>query len=313
MLATNSIELKKEATFNEAFSLIPENNDARIRPLYTRTEDNNFVESNAYQLSIDGGSTWSSTRTYKTNNLGQIIPIELNSKSKLKNANLFYDVFTTPDIVGSDATNSWITGNIDNCKILGDEYNIQGLIISSIFDPQPKYFISFERIVCQNQFSRLGKNNASMYINMSYFLNKENHSDENKKKLISMIQEEAENRIQEANSVYEKLASIKLPDEQISKMFQMLTVDKVAKSNEKKYHEAEELYNKYKGVYNLDDNQNFKGSLFGFVNACTNINTRVRKNPLDVIKPVLPASVIDSPCNFDYLCRAAVLHNQNIA
>lgn len=313
MLATNSIELKKEATFNEAFGLIPENNDARIRPLYTRTEDNNFVESNAYQLSVDGGSTWSSTRTYKTNNLGQIVPIELNSKSKLKNANLFYDVFTTPDIVGSDATNSWITGNIDNCKILGDEYNIQGLIISSIFDPQPKYFISFERIVCQNQFSRLGKNNASMYINMSYFLNKENHSDENKKKLISMIQEEAENRIQEANSVYEKLASIKLPDEQISKMFQMLTVDKVAKSNEKKYHEAEELYNKYKGVYNLDDNQNFKGSLFGFVNACTNINTRVRKNPLDVIKPVLPASVIDSPCNFDYLCRAAVLHNQNIA
>ena len=313
MLATNSIELKKEATFDEAFSLIPENNDARIRPLYTRTEDNNFIESNAYQLSIDGGSTWSSTRTHKTNKSGQVVPIELNSKSKLKNANLFYNVFTTPDIVGSDATNSWIIGNIDNCKILGDEYNIQGLIISSIFDPQPKYFISFERIVCQNQFSRLGKNSASMYINMSYFLNKENHNDENKKKLISMIQEEAENRIKEANSVYEKLVSIKLPDEQISKMFQMLTVDKIAKSNEKKYHEAEELYNRYKNIYNLDDNQNFKGSLFGFVNACTNINTRIRKNPLDVIKPVLPASIIDSPCNFDYLCRAAVLHNQNIA
>lgn len=92
-------------------------------------------------------------------------------------------------------------------------------------------------------------------------------------------------------------------------MFEMLTVDKVAKNNEKLYHEAELQLASYMRVYNVEDNQNFKGSLFGFVNACTNINTRQRKNPLDVIKPVLPADVIDAPCNFDYLCRAAVLQN----
>lgn len=148
-----------------------------------------------------------------------------------------------------------------------------------------------------------------MYIDMNKFLHADAYTDENKEKLVTLIQDECEKRISEAEVIYNKLATTHLTDAQIRHMFEMLTVDKVAKANEEKYHEAEKELASYMRVYNLDDNQNFKGSLFGFVNACTNINTRTRTNPLDVIKPVLPADVVNSPCNFDYLCRAAMLQN----
>ena len=148
-----------------------------------------------------------------------------------------------------------------------------------------------------------------MYIDMNKFLHADAYTDENKEKLMTMIQTECEKRISEANIIYNRLATTHLTDAQIKHMFEMLTVNKVAKTNNEKYQEAEKELASYMRVYNLDDNQNFKGSLFGFVNACTNINTHTKTNPLDVIKPVLPADVVNAPCNFDYLCRAAMLNN----
>lgn len=307
MLATNSTVLKGTETFDEAFKLIPDRSEnVLVRPLYTK-EGNDFSEVVYSQISYDSGTTWQPPFKLKTDKEGQVVPINLNSKNKLANAGLFYDVFTQPTLAGADQKNSWLIGNIDGCRILGEDYNIQGMIISSIFDPLPKYYISFERIFCENQFGTLGKNNASMYIDMNAFLHQ--YSEEKKERLVALISEESEKRISEANRIYEKLATTHLTDAQIKHMFEMLTVNKVAKNNEKLYHEAELQLAEYMRVYNVEDNQNFRGSLFGFVNACTNINTRQRKNPLDVIKPVLPADVIDSPCNFDYLCRAAVLQN----
>lgn len=52
---------------------------------------------------------------------------------------------------------------------------------------------------------------------------------ENKESLTTMIQLEAEKRIESATRVYDKLARVHLTEDQIKKMFQMLTVDKVAK------------------------------------------------------------------------------------
>lgn len=302
MLATQSTELKGNETFTEAYMLIPEKTQAKIRKLFSKSEDSdNYDDCQYYQLSLDNGQTWESPRKNTT------LPKNLDSKSKLANTEILYDIFTKPTLVGSDTKNSWLVGDIDNCNILGDNYNVQGLIISSIFDPLPKYFISFERVVCQNQFSTLGKNNCSMYIDMNKFLNYQ--TAENKEKLTTMIQLEAEHRIEDANRIYDKLATTHLTENQIRRMFEMLTIDKVAKTNKEKYQAAEIEYSNYMNVYNLNDNQNYKNSLFGFVNACTNIRTRQKTNPLDVIKPVLPADVIDSPCNFDYLCRAAILNN----
>lgn len=309
MLATNSTALKGTETFDEAFELIPDRSEnVLVRPLYAK-EGNDFSEVVYSQISYDSGITWQSPFKLKTDKEGQVVPINLNSKNKLANAGLFYDVFTQPTLAGADQKNSWLIGNIDGCRILGEDYNIQGMIISSIFDPLPRYYISFERIFCSNQFSSLGKNNASMYIDMNVFLRANAHTDENREKLVTLIQDECEKRINEAEVIYNKLAVIHLTDAQIKHMFEMLTVNKVAKANKEKYQEAEKKLASYMRVYNLDDNQNFKGSLFGFVNACTNINTRTRTNPLDVIKPVLPADVVNEPCNFDYLCRAAMLSN----
>lgn len=307
MLNTSSVNLQGTESFEEAYALIPQSDKARVRNLYAK-EGRHYEATGVCQISIDEGKTWS-TRNYKRDKNGQIIPIDLDSKHKLANTSLFYDVFTKPTYAGSNASQSWLVGDIDGCNIMGDDYNIQGLIISTIFDPIPKYYISFKRIVCDNQFGNLGRNSSSMYIDMNYFLNVANHTQESRERLTNIIQAEVEKRIGEADRVYNKLATTHLTDDQIDHMFRMLTVDKVAKNNEEKYKEQERLYSRYLTVYDSDDNQNYKQSLFGFVNACTNVRTRVQTNPLDVIKPVLPANVIDSPCNFDYLCRAAMLQS----
>ena len=173
----------------------------------------------------------------------------------------------------------------------------------------PKYYISFERIFCENQFSQLGKNGSSIYFDMNALLSVANHSDDTKSKIQLKIDEYVADAIKDADRVYNKLATSHLTENQINKMFERLTIDSVAKTNEEAYHQQEILLYDYKKVYNADDNQNFKGSLFGFVNACTNINTRKRTNPLDLLKPVLPAQVIDQPVNFEYLCRAAIANN----
>lgn len=304
MLATSSIKLETE-NFEEAFAKMPETPKVQVRYL----KDEHGEDVGVYQFKIAQQEKWSSPKMLKTDSQGSIIPIDFNAKRKLENAKLFYDFYTTPQYVGSNETQSWMIGDIDGCKILGDEYKVQGIMISTIFDPTPKYYISFERLVCENAFSSLGHNNASMYIDMNAFLRQDVYNnDEMKVKLSNLIQSECEKRIDEANKIYNKLAITRLSDEQVREMFAMLTINKVAKTNQEKYKEAEEQYSRYIKVYNSDDNQNYKGSLFGFVNACTNIRTRTKTNPLDVIKPVLSADVVNSPCNFDYLCRAAMLN-----
>lgn len=108
--------------------------------------------------------------------------------------------------------------------------------------------------------------------------------------------------------MYERLATTRLSEDQIELMFRQLTTDKLSENSSDDARALEEArYEQLWQVYKLDDNQNYQKSLFGFVNACTNVSTRERENPLDVLKPVLPAKVINQPCNFEYLCRAALL------
>lgn len=300
MLSTS--RLKGNETFEEAYTSIPERDDIQYRYLYT--QDGEQVDQ--FQYSVNNGESWK-IKQLKTNKSGQFILPELYSKKKLEKTSSIYEMFTKPTHAGSDAINSWLIGDIDGCNIMNDEYNIQGLIISSIFDPMPKFYISFDRVACTNQFGSLGRNNASMYLDMNYFMN--NRTQEDKDKLNTLITAEVNKRIEESQKVYKKLASVHLDDTKINKMFEMLTIDKVAKTNKDKYHQAELELANYRHAYDVDDNQNYQNTLFGFVNACTRHRTRTKDNPLDIIKPVLPASVIDDPCNFDYLCRAAVLQN----
>lgn len=70
----------------------------------------------------------------------------------------------------------------------------------------------------------------------------------------------------------------------------------------------EENLTKYLIAYNSDDNQNYKETFLGFVNTCTNYNSRYKANPLDVVKPVISPAIIKQPCNFDYLCRDVLVN-----
>lgn len=303
MLETTSTLLKGTESFEEAFSYVPKN-EPQTRTLYTK----DGRATNVIQLYDEDKKGWSSPRTLKTDSKGEIIGNISSSKEKLAKADLFYDIFTKPTHAGGDKTNSWLIGDIENCNICDEDYNIQGLIISSIFDPKPKYYISFERLVCENQMSSLGTNNSSMYIDMNKFLFANNKTTA-KEELQNIITNEIEQRKATQEKIYNYLKSIHLSDERINLMFEKLTVDKVAKSSLSYESEVQNL-ERYRKAYNSDDNQNYKGTFMGFLNTCTNYNTRVKTNALDVVKPVISASILLTPCNLEYLCRDVLVRGK---
>lgn len=301
MLATTSTVLNGTETFEEAFSLIPEK-QKQIR--YLKTENNE--STGVFQLYNEEQGKWSSPRMMKQNIDGTYSSINLNTKKKLEGTSIFYDVFDRPTHAGGNEDMSWLIGDIDHCSILNEDYNVQGLIISNIFDPTPKYYLSFERLVCENQMGSLGTSNSSMYIDMNKFIYAKDKV-EAKDKLISQIYAEIEKRTAVQKAVYDKLLSIKLTDERVSDMFKKLTVDKVAKDSPQYQEQEKRLYN-YEKTYDCNDNQNYKGTFMGFVNTCTNINTREKTNPLDVVKPIIPPQLLVNPCNLEYLYRDVLVH-----
>ena len=113
MFITNSTPLEGTETFDEAFALIKQNDNARIRNLYTEDGE----ETGAYQISLNSGESWQSPRMKKVSKDRTIEP-NLDSKSKLKNTAIFYDTFDTPVWAGSDETASWFVGDINNSNIL---------------------------------------------------------------------------------------------------------------------------------------------------------------------------------------------------
>lgn len=300
MLDNTSTLLTGTETFDEAFKLIPENKP-KVR--YLRTEDNE--PTSVYQVYNQDKQNWGSPRTLKYDKDHNPIMVT-DSKQKLRNAGAFYDVFTKPTHAGGFNDKSWLIGDIDHCEIQGEDYNVQGLIVSSIFDPKPKYYISFERLVCENQMSSLGTSNSSMYIDMNEFL-KQSVTADAKEKLRGIIMAEIEKRLAMQEAVYSKLKGIHLTDERIEEMFKKLTVDTVAKESQK-YEEQVQKYEYYMKAYNRDDNQNYKNTFMGFVNTCTNVNTRTKTNPLDIVKPVVSPDILIKPCNLEYLYRDVLVN-----
>lgn len=139
------------------------------------------------------------------------------------------------------------------------------------------------------------------------------YSIEAKEKLQALITAEVEKRSIEQAKVYERLCKIKITEPKMHSMFEKLTIDKVAKNSPLRQDEEEKLA-RYLSAYDISDNQNYKGTLFGFVNAYTRINTREKTNPLDVVKPVITSNILDTPCDFDFLCREAVINaNSKVA
>lgn len=300
MLNTTSTILTGKETFSEAFNLIP---DSKPQIRYLRTEDNE--PTGIYQVYDSSKAKWGGPRTQHMDKEGNPIVVS-SSKEKLRYTEAFYDAFTRPTHAGGLDDKSWLIGDVNNVNIQGEDYNVQGLIVSSIFDPKPKYYISFERLVCENQMGSLGTSNSSMYIDMNEFLHQAVTMDA-KEKLRNLIMTEVEKRIAMQEAVYDKLKSIKLTDERVEDMFKKLTVDTVAKNSDK-YEAQVAAFERYRKAYDCNDNQNYKGTFMGFINTYTNINTRTKTNPLDVVKPVISPKILTQPCDLEYLYRDVLVH-----
>lgn len=293
MLKTASTCLEIGDSFKKAFDAIPEDQIA-TRTLFTPEGQ----ETDYYQVSV-AGSGWMAPKKKKNNDI-------LCIKDKLMNAEIFYNVFSKPTYAGGDGFKDWLVGDLVDCELLGENYTLQGILIASVFDPRPKFYISFKRLVCENQFSTLGRNSSSMYIDMDKFLIQA-PAQERVELLKGLIHQECTARIQESQQVYDRLAYTKLSKDQIISMFRHLTLDTVSKNNVEAYQKQQERYNVYVEAYNVADNANFMGTLMGFVNACTYVNTREQDNIMKLLTPVLPADVVNNPCNFEYLCRSALV------
>lgn len=298
MLSNTSKLLKGTESFNEAYNLI-EDKQAKVR--YLKTDKGE--EAGVFQLFNENLNSWGSPRILKNNK-----HLLTNTRQKLKDTELFYNLFETPTHAGSDTNNSWLIGDINSCEINNEKYNVQGLIISSIFDVFPKFYISFERLVCENQFGSLGTSNSSMYIDMDKFLNLKNDDIEHvKQRLNNIVTDEIIKRKEMTETIFNKLINIKIDYQKIETMFKQLTIDKVAKNSPNYEIEEKNLY-RYISAYNCDDNQNYKGTFLGFINSCTNFNSRNKDNPISIIKPVISPSILTNPCNFEYLCRDTLVN-----
>lgn len=304
MLATSSKQLTKDTTFKEAFDAI-DFKTPKIRQLYT--EDGK--PAGYGQVLI--GNKWGNAKVLPKDKAGNYKLWTLDAKDKLRSSELFYDTFDQPEWAGCDNERAWLGGTFENVDILGESYNVQGYAISSIWNPIPQYFVSFERLVCENQFGSLGTTNSSITINLSALANRY-HLAPNEA-LRKYINESIEMRIAMQEKYLGKLRGIKVEESKIDDMFRQLTVDKVKNKESEKYKSAEFNLERYRKAYNRDDNQNYRGTFLGFVNSHTNVTTRTRKNPWDVIQPPVSKSVLENPCTFDYLCRDTLVRADKLS
>lgn len=301
MLENTSVLLKGTESFQEAFDLL-KSNEPNIR--YLKTPEGKAT--GVYQVQYANSDTWGGPRMLKRDKEGNFINLVADSKKKLANTELLYSTFNKPTHAGQDNNNSWLIGNIENLQIANEDYNVQGLIISSIFDPTPKFYLSFQRLVCENQFGSLGTSNSSFYIDMNKLLHQP-VTMEAKEQLQTAIAEEIQNRYLMQLEAVEKLKRIKLSEDKIDDMFQKLTIDKIAK-NSPKYEDQVKRLDFYRSKYDCDDNQNYKGTFMGFVNTCTNVNSRQEDNPIKLVKPLISPNILKQPCNLEYLFRDVLVH-----
>lgn len=299
MLATNSKQLTTE-TFQEALDSI-EFNTPEIRQLYT-------IDGELTQYAQVGkGDKWSAAKVLPKDKEGNFKLWNVNAKDKLNSSALFYEAFSRPEYAGCNTDTAWLGGTFENVELLSEKYNVQGFAISTVWDPIPKYYISFERIVCENQFGSLGTTNSSIYLNLNSLFNK--YKDEKPEEVVKhYIQNIIDQRVQLQEMYLDKLRGIKVSEDKIDNMFCQLTVNKVKDKASAAYENKVLLLEKYRKAYNRDDNQNYKGTFLGFINSHTNITSRTRTTPWSVIQPPVSKSVLENPCTFDYLCRDTIVN-----
>lgn len=163
----------------------------------------------------------------------------------------------------------YIIAKLPGVDILGDKF-VPHVIFRNGFSGKIKITAAIcpLRLVCQNQFNFAFKDTQNT-ISIRHVGNAEAKLQEARDVL-----KLSANYMQELDKMAEQYAGIKLTPAQVDKVLdQMFPIVDRESMNPFKLHQLEDARAKFRSAYNADDNNNFRGTGWGLVNAYTDFIT----------------------------------------
>lgn len=224
----------------------------------------------------DGGLTVPDKfATYDVTN-GKIKGVVGNTYKILQNRDAFDFVNGIDDKISFERAGEtksgmiYIIGRLDNVTVLGD--TIEPHVIfqnghNGIYTL--KTTICPLRIVCQNQFAmsfRESPNTISIH-----------HSNSMEGRLVEAqnLMRDVAGYMKKFNDTAEELAALKLNGTAANDIFKAFFMQSVNKDNEKALQVVNDKTNIISNIYNYDDNRNFRGTMWGLVNAFADYTTHI--------------------------------------
>lgn len=171
----------------------------------------------------------------------------------------------------------FVIGSLPPVKILGDEFTPYLIFINGFGNHSLKTCICSLRIVCENQIPLAFKDSNSKQIMM--------HTKNVRSKIqkAGVLQKDGYVCMRELAVEAEKYAAVKIGPRHISQMVDALVTTKGTSERSITLLQKKrgEFYDRFADCYNADDNQNFRGSAWGVINALSDLYTRNpgSKNP----------------------------------
>ena len=225
---------------------------------------------------IDGGmEVPDKFATYDLTN-GKIKGVVGNTYKILQNRDAFdfvNGIDNNLSFVKAGETNTgmiYIIGRLDDITVLGDKitpYVIFQNGHNGIYTL--KTTICPLRIVCQNQFAVSFKNSPNT-ISI-------HHSNSMEGRLVEAqeLMRDVAGYMKEFDNMAEELAALKLNGASANDIFKAFFMKSTNKDNERTLQVINDKTTIISNIYNYDDNQNFKGTVWGLVNAFADFNTHV--------------------------------------
>jgi hypothetical protein len=163
----------------------------------------------------------------------------------------------------------YVIGKLPEVSILGDSF-IPHVIFRNGFNAKVKITAAIcpLRIVCQNQFNFAFKHTQNTIV-IRHVQNAERKLAE-AREILKM----SADYMSELAKMAEKYATIRLDATQLDRLLkQMFPLDGIEEMNAFKRHNLEEQLARFRQAYLAEDNQNFRGTAWGVINAYTDFIT----------------------------------------
>ena len=225
---------------------------------------------------IDGGALVEVPNRFMTvNSRGKIYDVVSDKFQLVQNREAFEFVDYMGDELSFEKAGEtengmvYIIGKLPSVNILGDEFTPH-VIFRNGFSGKIKITAAIcpLRLVCQNQFNFAFKN-AQNTVSIRHVGNAEAKLQEARDVL-----KLSADYMQELNTMAEQYVGIKLTPAQVDKVLdQMFPIVDRESMNPFKLHQLEDARAKFRNAYNADDNDNFRGTGWGLINAYTDFIT----------------------------------------